>query len=168
MKDFNVTLSYSIDEETKKAEKPKTDSLDLEDEEEENIPETNSSKSFSNVADMNIEVNKIFTKPQIYKLNVNAKISNKSYNFVFDYNFDINSFSKVKINHLKMSVSNTNEKNDEKENTIEYPKRSFKNIKATQKSVIRLKVNVKIILICPHQGPDSSLTYPTRTGPVYY
>ena len=42
-----------------------------------------------------------------------------------------------------MSVSNTNEKNDQKENTIEYPKRSFKNIKATQKSVIRLKVNVK-------------------------
>ena len=142
MKDFNVTLAYSIDEEQKKADKPKTDSLDLEDEEEEKA-ETSSSMSFTNVAQLNIEMNKILTKPQIYKLNVGAKISNKLNTFNFGYNFNINSFSKVKINHLKMSVSNTNEKNDQKENTIEYPKRSFKNIKATQKSVIRLKVNVK-------------------------
>lgn len=141
LKGFNVTLTYGLDEEKKK-EKPKKESLDLEDEEEEQT-ETSLRKSFSNESTFEVEVDKLITKPQKYKLNVNAKISNDQTNFDFDYVFEINSFSKVKINNLKMSVSNTKEKNDEKEILIEYPKRSFKNIKASQKSVIRLKVNVK-------------------------
>ena len=141
MNDFNVTLTYGIDEQEKNNEKPKKGSLDLEDEEEEKT-ETSSNKSFTKVAKLNVEMDKIITKPQNYKLNVNAKIENIQNKYEFDYNFGVNAYSKVKLNYLKMSVSNTNEKNDEKENTIEYPKRSFKNIKATQKSVIRLKVNV--------------------------
>lgn len=142
---LNAHLYYSIDKENEvtkaEAEKPKKDSLDLEDEEEEKekVPDTsNLNKLFTNTTNISLEMDKIITKPQIYKLNVNAKIEN--YDLI--YKFNINAFSKVKINYLKMSVSDTNEKNDSKENMIEYPKRSFKNIKATQKSVIRLKVNV--------------------------
>lgn len=137
---FNITLNYHVDEE-KKAEKPKKESLDLEDEEEEKN-DAPSSKSFINKTNLDIDVTRFINKPQEYKLNINAKINNRSNSYEFKYLFKVNSFSKVKINYLKMSVSNTSEKNDQKENTIEYPKRSFKNIKATQKSVIRLKVNV--------------------------
>jgi len=41
-----------------------------------------------------------------------------------------------------MAVTSTQEKSDEKEITVEYPKRSFKNIKATQNSVIKIKVRL--------------------------
>jgi len=143
MKNFNTSLIYSIPEESKKVEKPKKDSLDLEDEEEEVKTETESNKLFKSGTNISIEMDKIFTKPQIYKLHINAKMSDNKINYDLNYDFNINAFSKPKINYLKMSVSNTSEKNDQKENTIEYPKRSFKNIKATQKSVIRLKVNVR-------------------------
>jgi len=143
MKNFNTSLKYSIPEESKKVEKPKKDSLDLEDEEEEVKTETESNKLFKSGTNISIEMDKIFTKPQIYKLHINAKMSDNKINYDLNYDFNINAFSKPKINYLKMSVSNTSEKNDQKENTIEYPKRSFKNIKATQKSVIRLKVNVR-------------------------
>lgn len=50
--------------------------------------------------------------------------------------------AKIKLNHLKMAVTNTQEKSDEKEITVEYPKRTFKNIKATQNSIIKLKVKL--------------------------
>ena len=143
MKNFNTSLKYSIPEESKKVEKPKKDGLDLEDEEEEVKTETESNKLFKSGTNISIEMDKIFTKPQIYKLHINAKMSDNKINYDLNYDFNINAFSKPKINYLKMSVSNTSEKNDQKENTIEYPKRSFKNIKATQKSVIRLKVNVR-------------------------
>jgi len=143
MKNFNTSLIYSILEESKKVEKPKKDSLDLEDEEEEVKTETESNKLFKSGTNISIEMDKIFTKPQIYKLHINTKMSDNKINYDLNYDFNINAFSKPKINYLKMSVSNTSEKNDQKENTIEYPKRSFKNIKATQKSVIRLKVNVR-------------------------
>ncbi len=149
MKNFNTHLFYSIDEnqDAKKSEKPKKDSLDLEDEEEEKINNSNLNKLFTNNTNISLEMDKFITKSQIYKIKINAKIStpttNTNLNYDFNYIFNINAYSNVKINYLKMSVSDTSEKNDEKENTIEYPKRSFKNIKATQKSVIRLKVNVK-------------------------
>jgi hypothetical protein len=150
MRNSNAHLFYSIDkdQEVKKTEKPKKDSLDLEDDEDEKekTDDSNLNKLFTNNTNISLEMDKIITKPQIYKLNINAKISttnnNLNHNYDLNYKFDINAFSKVKINYIKMSVSDTNEKNDLKENTIEYPKRSFKNIKATQKSVIRLKVNV--------------------------
>lgn len=143
MNDLNITLTYALnEEEEKKEEKPKKDSLDLEDEEEEKPVQKSISKTFKNNSNLEIEVSNMINKPQNYRLKVNAKFSNKQKNFEFDYLFNINSYSKVKINYLKMAISNTNEKNDSKENTIEYPKRSFKNIKATQKSVIRIKVNV--------------------------
>ncbi len=54
------------------------------------------------------------------------------------------SFTKVKLNHLKLAVTNTGDKNDEKEVTVEYPKRTFKNFKATQNSVIKVKVKFNI------------------------
>lgn len=62
--------------------------------------------------------------------------------FTQKYQIPINSMSKIKLNHLKMSVANSPEKSDEKEITVEYPKRSFKNIKANEKSIIKLKVRL--------------------------
>ena len=39
-------------------------------------------------------------------------------------------------------MTNSQESLDDKEVTIDYPKRSFKNLKATQKSVIKLKIKI--------------------------
>ena len=82
------------------------------------------------------------SKPGFFTATVNAKFSDSTKVHNFDYKFKIRSFSKLKLNNLKISVTNTNEKNDEKETLVEFPKRSFKTIKATQKSIIRLKVSV--------------------------
>lgn len=140
---YSLQLNYTVSELEEKAEAPKKekDSTDLEDEVEPTV-ETESSANFDKVSKIKLDVSKYVKKPTLYVLKISAGfVDEKSYNF--KYNFNIKSFSKIKINHLKMSVSNTSEKNDEKETTIEYPKRSFKTIKATQKSVIRLKVNVR-------------------------
>lgn len=63
-------------------------------------------------------------------------------NLTYSYSYPINAFSKVKVNHLKMTVTRTQDNIDEKDITVEYPKRSFKNIKATQNSIIKLKVKI--------------------------
>jgi len=143
---FKVQLNYTVTEFEEKAEIPKKekDSTDLEDEVEPTV-EAVSWTDFEKTSKFKLDVSKYVKKPSLYVLKIAARFAGeKIYNF--KYNFNIKSFSKIKINHLKMSVSNTNEKNDEKENTIEFPKRSFKTIKATQKSIIRLKVNVRIYL----------------------
>ena len=87
----------------------------LEDEEEEVKTETESNKLFKSGTNISIEMDKIFTKPQIYKLHINTKMSDNKINYDLNYDFNINAFSKPKINYLKMSVSNTSEKNDQKE-----------------------------------------------------
>lgn len=147
LSNYTVQLNYTVSESEEKAEAPKKekDSTDLEDEVEPSV-ETISTASYDNLSKFKLDISKYAKKPTFYVLKINAEFAGaKTYNF--KYNFNIRSFSKIKINHLKMSVSSTSEKNDEKETTIEFPKRSFKTIKATQKSVIRLKVNVRNNLI---------------------
>jgi len=147
LSNYKTELNYTISELEEKTEvsKKEKDSTDLEDETEEKV-ETISSANFDKVSKLNIDISKFIKKPTLYSLKINANFAGeKTFNFI--YNFNIKAFSKIKINHLKISVSNTSEKNDEKETTIEFPKRSFKTIKATQKSVIRLKINVKFFHI---------------------
>jgi hypothetical protein len=143
---YKTELNYTVSESEDKAEAPKKekDSTDLEDEVEPTV-ETVSSANFDKLSKFKIDISKYAKKPTLYVLKISAKFSAEK-TFDFKYNFNIKSFSKVKINHLKMAVSSTSEKNDEKETTIEFPKRSFKTIKATQKSVIRLKVNVTTLI----------------------
>jgi len=50
--------------------------------------------------------------------------------------------ARVKISYLQMSVTNTQDNSDSKEVKVDFPKRSFRNIKATQNSVIKLKVKL--------------------------
>jgi len=85
---------------------------------------------------------KMISSPGKYVFNVKAEFSNSSSRFSFNYSLPFTAKSKVKLNHLKISVTNSDGNLDDKETTIEYPKRSFKNIKATQNSVIKLKVKM--------------------------
>ncbi len=144
LSNYKVEFNYTVSESDEKAEAPKKekDSTDLEDEEEATV-ETVSSANFDNLSKFKLDVSQYAKKPILYVLRITARIAAAEKTYNFKYNFNFKSFSKIKINNLKMAVSSTSEKNDEKETTIEFPKRSFKTIKATQKSVIRLKVNVR-------------------------
>ncbi len=144
LSNYKTVLNYSVSElEETENLKDIQDSTDLEDEPEE-VVESNSSTSFENTSKFSIDISNYIKKPSLYVLKVNAVFEGEK-TFNFNYNFNIKAFSKIKINNLKLSVSNTNQKNDENETTIEFPKRSFKTIKATQKSIIRLKINVNFI-----------------------
>jgi hypothetical protein len=88
------------------------------------------------------KLERMITSPGKYILNVKAEFSNSSSRFSLNYFLPFTAKSKVKLNHLKIAVTNSEGNLDDKEATIEYPKRSFKNIKATQNSVIKLKVKM--------------------------
>jgi hypothetical protein len=62
----------------------------------------------------------------------------------FKKRISFRAISRVKISYVSVSVSNTQEKADNKESKVDFPKRSFRNIKATQNSVIKLKVKVSL------------------------
>ena len=57
----------------------------------------------------------------------------------------LRAITKLKISYLKVSVSNTSDKNDSKESKVDFPKRSFRNIKATQNSLVKLKIKVSYL-----------------------
>ena len=88
------------------------------------------------------KLERMITSSGNYVLNVKAEFSDSSSRFSLNYILPFTAKSKVKLNHLKMAVTNSEGNLDDKEATIEYPKRSFKNIKATQNSVIKLKVKM--------------------------
>lgn len=98
----------------------------------------------ANPSSVSLDLSKIIKGPGKYTVQTTFSITdhtaNKSYTLRNE--FLITSLSKVKLNHLKMSVTNTQEKNDEKEITVEHPKRTFKSIKATQSSVVNIKVKL--------------------------
>lgn len=50
--------------------------------------------------------------------------------------------SKIKLNYLKCVITNSGSKEDGKELQIEHPKRSFKELKGTQSSVMKIKLKV--------------------------
>lgn len=57
--------------------------------------------------------------------------------------FNFRVIPKIKIDYLKVSASNTVDSGDAKESKVDFPKRSFRSIKATQNSVITVKVKVR-------------------------
>ena len=62
---------------------------------------------------------------------------------VVNTTYNVRAVSKIKISYLKINVSENGEALDEKKETkVEFPKRSFKNIKVTQNFVITVKVKV--------------------------
>jgi len=139
LNNYSVTYSYKLKE--TKQEKNKGD-YDLEDE------PTNESSSLSvsttNSSTTLLDISQLIKGPGKFSLQIVASFKNSDNNISFDQslNFEINSLSKIKLNNLKMAVTNTLEKSDEKEITVEHPKRTFKNFKATQNSVIKLKVKL--------------------------
>lgn len=143
LNNFKLELNYKVSEPEQKVEQVKKDkdSMDLEDEAETQVESSNTA-TFENQSRFKLDVSQDIKKPIVYNLGITAKFALEEKSYLFNYSFPIKSFSKIRINNLKLSVTNTSEKNDEKETLIDYPKRSFKNIKATQKSVIKLKVNV--------------------------
>jgi hypothetical protein len=139
---YNVTLTYSLNEDTKEENKPLGD-LDLEDEPVEAPAKkqliANSEKGQSGA---NLDISSLIKTPGKYNLEISAKFTNNVQEINQKLKLELTSISKIKLNHIKMSVTHTQDKGDEKEITVEYPKRSFRNIKATQNSVIKLKVKL--------------------------
>ena len=153
--DLQVELTYKkiVEEEEKPSVlAPSTgDSLDLEDDdtavvkEEKKVEVSEKTLKFSNTSEGKLSFDDISDIGK-FKYSLNAKFTDKTKAVkILNKELTIRAIVKLKISYLKMTVSNTSEKNDSKENKIDFPKRSFKNIKATQNSVIKLKVKVSLI-----------------------
>ena len=146
IKDYAVTFTYKLKEskEAEVAKNKKGGEFDLEEEESAATEVPSLKTEISNASTASLDLTNLIKSPGKFTLDVKAVFKNLSTNIAFDQVFEIvvNSISKIKLNHLKMAVTNTQEKTDEKEITVEYPKRTFKNFKATQNSVVSLKVKL--------------------------
>lgn len=145
IKDYSVQLFYKIkDNQQINTEDNKKSDFDLE---EEGTPSEEPFQVVGNVSQssiINLPASELIKKPGKFTLELNGKFSNSNIDYTFSYSTSlvITSISKIKLNHLKMALTSAQEKSDEKEITVEYPKRSFKNIKANQNSVLKLKVKL--------------------------
>ena len=137
--DFAVTFAYKLKD--AKEEKSKGE-YDLEDEA---APEGKAlTTTIDNASTASLDLSTLIKGPGKFALEVKASYKNLKTEKSFEqtFTFELTSLSKIKLNHLKMALTNTQEKTDEKEITVEYPKRTFKNFKATQNSVVKLKVKL--------------------------
>jgi hypothetical protein len=134
--DYKVSFEYSLKEEQ---QEKSSGEYDLEDEPKE-IQSLSTTVTAS--SDVNLNLSQLVKNSGKFSLKIKANFHNLKSNrsYVQSFLVDLTSFSKVKLNHLKLAVTNTGDKNDEKEITVEYPKRTFKNFKATQNSIIKVKV----------------------------
>ncbi len=141
VKDYNVTLEYSLKEEEKEKS---TGEYDLEDEQKQ-VQSLSTTVTAS--SDLSLDLSKIVKNPGKFSLKIKGSFINLKSKRSYDQSFtvEMTSFSKIKLNHLKLAVTNTGDKNDEKEITVEYPKRTFKNFKATQNSIIKLKIKFNLV-----------------------
>ena len=128
----NLNLLYKVTpfkEEEKK-------SLDIEEEGEDKFK----SKKGISESSTKIDLKGIVTKPGRYNCvlllkNKKAQVSSKE--------FVLTSISEIKIEHLKIEIENSlDSSNSEAETTVEYPKRSFRNFKANQESILKLKIKL--------------------------
>ena len=150
IKDYSVTFTYKLkaSKEADDKKNKKGGEFDLDEEESGAITEVPSLKTeITSTSIVSLDLTTLIKSPGKFTLDVKAGFINLTTKKAFDQVFEIgvNSISKIKLNHLKMSVTNTQEKTDEKEITVEYPKRTFKNFKATQNSVISLKVKLNFV-----------------------
>jgi hypothetical protein len=137
--EYVSTFSYKLKESREEVRK---NEYDLDDESNPTESENSNTVTLNNSAVISLDLSNLIKGPG--KFNLITKVSFNKGDKTFEQNliFALNSISKVKLNHLKMAVTNTQDKNDEKEITVEYPKRTFKNMKAIQNSVIKLKVKL--------------------------
>ena len=94
---------------------------------------------------ISINVQDMITSPGKYKINLSLII--KPTKTVITKTHSITSMTKIKISNDKLSIENLGDKTlNEKETQIEYPKRTFRSMKANQDSVIHLKVKLNYVI----------------------
>ena len=138
----NSTLTYEVKSQSDKKKQKKSSSYDLDDEAE--TPKqgkTKKSKELSKATSkVALELSDMIVSPGSYSLTLT--LSNKVSKLSLKKTHTVKSISKIKISNIKLSVENSDKTMSEKETQIDYPKRSFRNIKANQDSVLRLKVKL--------------------------
>lgn len=153
MNDFSVNIEYKVVSERSedKTVEPAKDEYDLNDlEENDKSEQSENSIRVEKISKFQLPLANSVKSPGKYHIFLTAEFTNSSASknndseakFVLNYSFGITAISKVKLNHLKIALTDTQSNADDKEVTIEYPKRSFKNFKATQNSVIKLKIKM--------------------------
>ena len=140
----NATLSYEVKPEVEDKKQNKKSSYDLDDDEEEDKTSkkiTKKEKEIKSLSKISINVQDMITSPGKYKINLSLII--KPTKTVITKTHSITSMTKIKISNVKLSIENLGDKTlNEKETQIEYPKRTFRSMKANQDSVIHLKVKL--------------------------
>ena len=138
---LNSTLTYEVKSQKDKKEK-KSSSYDLDDEEE--APKKGKTKKSKELtketSKVALELSDMIVSPGTYSLTLT--VSNKGSKQSLKKTHTLKSISKIKISNIKFSVENTDRTMSEKETQIDFPKRTFRNIKANQDSVLRLKVKL--------------------------
>lgn len=141
----NGTLSYEVKAEVEEKKQNKKSSYDLDDDEEEDSKNskktTKKEKEIKSLSKVSINVQDMITTPGKYKINLSLTI--KPTKNVIKKTHIITSITKIKISNVKLSIENLGDKSlSEKETQIDYPKRTFRSMKANQDSVIHLKVKL--------------------------
>lgn len=147
MKDFDITVNYSLENEPKKEESKEdykldsTDLVDLDDEEQDKPKESSDSnlqEANNSSGSLKLKIN----KSGIYSFSVSFTNKATKYQGITSFSKFINKNEKPKIQYLKFSISGG--KDDSKETKLEFPKRSFKNFKGNQSSVLTVKIKLSI------------------------
>jgi hypothetical protein len=141
LNDFDIVIKYKLAIE-QEPENTETQEEDLKDLEETSSEQTENKVLVEKSSKFVIPLENVVKTPGDYLLGLNTEFVKGDSRFVLNYSLPVKAITKVKLNHLKIAVTNSQESLDDKEVTIEYPKRSFKNLKATQNSVIKLKIKM--------------------------
>jgi len=140
---YNVVLKYKLlSGKDKDISETETEDEDLKDLEENNSEHEEQTVKIENSSNFVIPFEHVVNAAGEYLLTLQAEFSTSEKTFALKYSLNLKAITKVKLNHIKIAVTNSQESLDDKEVTIDYPKRSFKNLKATQNSVIKLKIKI--------------------------
>jgi hypothetical protein len=140
----DAVIYYKIDtkeEETKPVTTNDEDNLDLEDPTEEAKPVEERKVTIKGQSKFELNLDNI-DKPGKYKLTLRIEERSGNSTVTTNESLEVQAVSKVKLNHLVFWVTDTQGKRQEKDVTIEYPKRSFKSLKVTHNNLIHLKIKV--------------------------
>ena len=140
---YNVVLKYKLlSGKDKDISETETEDEDLKDLEENNSEHEEQTVKIENSSNFVIPLEHVVNAAGEYLLTLQAEFSTSEKTFALKYSLNLKAITKVKLNHIKIAVTNSQESLDDKEVSIDYPKRSFKNLKATQNSVIKLKIKI--------------------------
>lgn len=150
---YDVEVKYKRERQDKsKSVSQSADSSDLPDDEEIVLDEENENErvvKISNASEGKLVFDDLNQIGQYtYSLVITCrKTSGEGKVRIFKKKINFRGISRVKISYVSVAVSNTVEKADGKDSKVDFPKRSFRNIKATQNSVIKLKVKVSFFIL---------------------